>query len=100
MIFSFLMISCERENLFPESELVEEGLPAEISLNFKSQENNIVSRAERDSVDEYRVNNVYLFIFNSDGDVHERKFCTPGNGLSNVRGYYFRLMNLRQRKEG
>lgn len=82
MVLSLLMISCERENLFPESEMVEEGLPAEISLNFKSQENNIVSRAERDSVDEYRVNNVYLFIFNSDGDVHERKFCTPGNGLS------------------
>lgn len=82
MVLSLLMISCERENLFPESEMVEEGLPAEISLNFKSQENNIVSRAERDSVYEYRVNNVYLFIFNSDGDVHERKFCTPGNGLS------------------
>lgn len=82
MIFSFLMISCERENLFPESELVEEGLPAEISLNFKSQENNIVSRAGRDPQDENRVNNVYLFIFNSEGNVHERKFCIPGNGLS------------------
>lgn len=82
MIFSFLMISCVREDLFPKSEMVEEGLPAEISLNFKSQENDIVSRAGRDPQDENRVNNVYLFIFNSEGNVHERKFCTPGNGLS------------------
>lgn len=82
MIFFFLMISCERENLFSESEMVEEGLPAEISLNFKSQENDIVSRAGRDPQDENRVNNVYLLIFSEDGNVHERKFCTPGNGLS------------------
>lgn len=82
MIFSFLMISCERDNLFPENEMVEEGLPAGVSLNFKSQENDIVSRAGRDPQDENRVNNVYLFIFSSDGNVHERKFCTPGNGLS------------------
>ena len=82
MIFFFLMISCERENLFSESEMVEEGLPAEISLNFKSQENDIFSRAGRDPQDENRVNNVYLLIFSEDGNVHERKFCTPGNGLS------------------
>lgn len=82
MVLSFLMMSCERENLFHESEMVEEGLPAEISLNFKSKENNIVSRAERDPKDENRVNNVYLFVFNSEGNVHERIFCTPNSGLS------------------
>ncbi len=83
MMFIIAMTSCIKEDFFHKEDMVvEEGLPANIELSFKSQENTIVTRAERDSVSENRVNNVYLFIFDSQGNVHSRKFCTPGYGLT------------------
>lgn len=80
LLMSVFWTSCVRNELYDPSGLVEEGLPARISIQFKSQENAVVTRAERDPKYENRVDNIYIFIFDSQGNVHERKFCTPGDG--------------------
>lgn len=80
LLMSVFLASCTRNEIYDPSGLVEEGLPARISIQFKSQENVVVTRAERDPEYENRVDNIYIFIFDSQGNVHERKFCTPGNG--------------------
>lgn len=67
---------------FDDNHRVEEGIPVNVNLQFKAQDNVVVSRVGRDPVYENKVDNVYLFIFDSNGNVHKRKFCTPGNGLS------------------
>lgn len=82
LIFIMTFTSCKDEFFKYDDTKVIEGLPASIIIEFESQENTIVTRAERDSIYENRVDNIYVFIFDSQGNVHERKFCTQGNGLS------------------
>lgn len=82
LILIMTFTSCKDEFFKYDDTKVVEGLPASIILGFKSQENTIVTRAERDPIYENRVDNIYVFIFDSQGNVHERKFCTQGNGLS------------------
>lgn len=82
LILIMTFTSCKDEFFKYDGTKVVEGLPASVILGFESQENTIVTRAERDSIYENRVDNIYVFIFDSQGNVHERKFCTQGNGLS------------------
>ena len=82
LIFIMTFTSCKDEFFKYDDTKVVEGLPASIILGFESQENTIVTRAERDSIYENRVDNIYVFIFDSQGNVHKRKFCTLGDGLS------------------
>ena len=82
LILIMTFTSCKDEFFKYDDTKVIEGLPASIILGFKSQENTIVTRAERDSIYENRVDNIYVFIFDSQGNVHERKFCKQGEGLS------------------
>lgn len=82
LILIMTFTSCKDEFFKYDDTKVVEGLPASIILGFESQENTIVTRAERDSIYENRVDNIYVFIFDSQGNVHERKFCTLGDGLS------------------
>ena len=82
LIFIMTFTSCKDEFFKYDGTKVVEGLPASIIIGFESQENTIVTRAERDPIYENRVDNIYVFIFDSQGNVHERKFCTQGNGLS------------------
>lgn len=82
LILIMTFTSCKDEFFKYDGTKVVEGLPASIILGFESQENTIVTRAERDSIYENRVDNIYVFIFDSQGNVHKRKFCTLGDGLS------------------
>ena len=82
LILIMTFTSCKDEFFKYDDTKVVEGLPASIIIGFESQENTIVTRAERDPIYENRVDNIYVFIFDSQGNVHERKFCTQGNGLS------------------
>lgn len=74
LMVSFSMTSCVKEDLFADGDLVQEGLPSSVSISFQAQENTIVTRAERDPKYENRVDNIYMFIFDSQGNVHYRKF--------------------------
>lgn len=88
LIGLFLSVfSCKDETFDYDRTLVEEGLPATVEFKFASQGNTVVTRAERDPTDENRVNNLYVFIFDSQGNVHDRRFCTPDKGLSYTEGY-------------
>ena len=80
MILLLILSSCADD--FFKDESVTEGIAVNLTIPFQSEENIIQSRVERDPVDENRVENIYLFIFNPDGNVHARKFCTEGKGLS------------------
>lgn len=82
LIFIMTFTSCKDEFFKYDDTKVIEGLPASIIIEFESQENTIVTRAERDPIYENRVDNIYVFIFDSQGNVHERKFCKQGEGLS------------------
>lgn len=82
LVLTMFFTSCKDDFFNYDDRKVVEGLPANVILKFKSLENTVVTRAERDSVYENRVDNIYVFIFDSQGNVHERKFCAPGSGLS------------------
>lgn len=82
LILTMFFTSCKDDFFNYDDKEVVEGLPANVILKFKSLENTVVTRAGRDSIYENRVDNIYVFIFDSQGNVHARKFCTPSNGLS------------------
>lgn len=81
-MLSLLWTACSDDLFTDESFYVEEGLPATVSISFKSQENTVVTRAERDPKYENRVDNIYMFIFDNGGNIHYRKFFKEGEGLS------------------
>lgn len=58
---------------------MQEGLPAQVTLGFRSEKNRIVTRAAQDESYENRVNNLYVFIFNPDGEVHYQGFYTDND---------------------
>lgn len=82
LILTMFFTSCNDDFFNYDDGEVVEGLPANVILKFKSLENTVVTRAGRDPIYENRVDNIYVFIFDSQGNVHARKFCTPGSGLS------------------
>lgn len=79
LMMSLYMTSCVEEDLFSDGKSVQEGLPSKVSITFQSQENTIVTRAERDPKYENKVDNIYMFIFDSQGNVHYRKFFKTGD---------------------
>lgn len=82
LILTMFFTSCKDDFFNYDDREVVEGLPANVILKFKSLENTVVTRAGRDPIYENRVDNIYVFIFDSQGNVHARKFCKPGYGLS------------------
>ncbi len=79
LVLLITFTSCRDEFFSYDDTKVVEGLPASIILGFKSQENTVVTRAERDPKYENRVDNIYIFIFDSQGNVHYRKFFNTGD---------------------
>lgn len=82
LIIFLAAASCTDIMLKEEIGRVEEGLPANIILNFNSSYGKIITRAERDSISENQVENLYVFIFDEAGNIHERGFYTVGTGLN------------------
>lgn len=67
-----------------EDRRVEEGLPARVSLSVRPAESAVVSRAANEGI-ESQVNNLYLFIFSSDGTVMYRNYW-DANTLQHTAG--------------
>ena len=72
-VLLILSLSSCKDETFDFNE-VEEGLPAEVTLKIKTEGNTVVSRAALDEKIENMVDNIYLFIFDSSGNIHDRKF--------------------------
>ena len=75
------LASCVKEKLDYRVTEVEEGLPATVTLKYGVVHNEVVTRAAQQEEYEYRVGNLYVFIFDGQGNKHEGKFFTPGEGL-------------------
>lgn len=86
MILAVLSFSCTKTPLTEIRGNVEEGLPTQVTMSFRSAENRIETRAAQDASYENRVNNLYVFIFNAAGEVHYRKFFSSGN-ITFTNGY-------------
>lgn len=102
---ALMLAGCQDEALFHISRPIEEGIPTQVSLGYAAQENIIETRAAEDEEYENRIENIYLFVFNSAGQrqpLLESLDGTPradnlftfegglnpaGNNLSNGKGY-------------
>ena len=87
----FAVSSCVKEEITYYCSRVEEGLPAKVTLKYKVQQRNVVTRAAQDSQYEYRVENLYVFIFDAVGQKHYYHFFTgsefnPTNNEDNAYG--------------
>lgn len=74
-----VLASCRTEDIFQKP--FEEGVPVRATLRFGVEHSPVITRAAQESQYEYRVNNLYVFIFNSSGGIHYRKFFREGTGL-------------------
>ena len=81
LFFSFT--ACERlEEPSLLNDKVVEGVSVQVTIPFKTQVNNIITRAEQSADMEQRINNAYLFIFDRAGNKIAGEFCTIGNGMT------------------
>ena len=62
-----LLSACVKEEIFPESKVVE-GIPTEVTLSYSVDDAEIITRAAQESRYEYRVENMYIFIFDASGN--------------------------------
>lgn len=61
---------------------VEEGLPVTVRLNYAVEGNDIITKAAQPSRYEYRVRNLYIFVFRQDGSLHYHGFFDASSGLN------------------
>lgn len=79
-------VSCMREDLLPEDRWrVVEGLPAEVSLRCIPVENSIVTRAAQDEATESKLDNLYIFIFDAEGNKMYGEFFTTISSDKSIR---------------
>lgn len=62
-----LLSACIKEEIFPESKVVE-GIPTEVTLSYSVDDEEIITRAAQESRYEYKVENMYIFIFDASGN--------------------------------
>lgn len=82
LLLPLLACACADNTFLDDNGRVVEGLPAQLRLKFEVKDSPVLTRAEQAAVYENRVENVYVFIFDTGGKVLNRLFCTPGKGLS------------------
>ena len=80
-----LLSSCIKEELESPFKTVKEGMPVNMKLEYNVDMERVVTRAAQSSDNEYRVTNLYVFIFDSQGDVHARDYF-EGSRLSVTNG--------------
>lgn len=66
-IATVALTGCREEELFDNGQRVEEGIPTRISLGYASQESTVEIRSAQETDYENRIENIYLFVFNSAG---------------------------------
>lgn len=86
LLLPLLTTTCTDQTFTDTSGRVIEGLPACLQLKFEVAPSPVLTRAAQSAEYENRVENIYVFIFDAAGNVHKRKFCTTGNGLSYENG--------------
>lgn len=75
-----LLAACTDDTFGGQYGRVVEGIPVTVRLGFQSSEATVETRSAQGKEYEARVDNVYILIFDEHGDIHDRFFCTPGNG--------------------
>lgn len=78
--------SCKDEMDLGNTGVIEEGLPARISLSFLSQDNEVITRAAQDKDTESNVHNLRIFIFNKNGELMTNKFYDDNNLTTGTSG--------------
>lgn len=53
---------------------VREGIPVTFDLNFRAEDNRVETRAAQDEINESRIYNLYVLIFDADGNKHYGQF--------------------------
>lgn len=81
-VMIILLAACKEDLPFVNAERIEEGIPTTVKLGFISSASTIKTRAAQDKRYEDRVDNVFIMIFDENGNIHESFFCKPGAGLS------------------
>lgn len=71
-----LAFSCTQDEIRSSSPDLTEGLPVDVKLNFGVPAATVVTRATSPEEDEYKVNNLYVLIFNSNGSKATGQFFT------------------------
>lgn len=77
-----LFAGCQDEELFNVGNRVVEGIPTQVTLGYASLESTIETRAAQEPEYENRIENIYLFVFNSAGgraDLDRNLFTTDAN---------------------
>lgn len=77
-----LFTACQDDMPFRNADRIQEGIPTTVKLGFQASEATVETRAAQDQKYEDRVDNVFILIFDEDGNIHDRFFCKPGSGLS------------------
>ena len=78
---ALMFFSCVKGEINYECKEIKEGVPTIVTLKYHVQRNKIVTRAAQSEESEYRVGNLYVFIFDENGNKHEGNFYTSGAGL-------------------
>lgn len=78
--------SCKDEMDLGNTCVIEEGLPARISLSFLSQDNEVITRTAQDKDTESNVHNLRIFIFNKNGELMTNKFYDDDNLTTGTSG--------------
>lgn len=98
-----MLTSCQDEDFFDHKERVEEGIPTQIQLDYQVDASPILTRAVQGDKEEYWLDNMYVIIFDEDGNRiqttddqgNPRNFFAPGeeggsfnpsNGTNQVKG--------------
>ena len=76
-----LAVACRDENELAGGGRVKEGIPTQVELRYDVRHNKVISRIAQDPEYEYRVENLYVYVFDGNGDVQFQHFFTEGNGL-------------------
>lgn len=77
-----LFTACQDDMPFRNADRIQEGIPTTVKLGFQASEATVETRAAQDQQYEDRVDNVFILIFDEEGNIHDRFFCKPGSGLS------------------
>lgn len=82
LVLLLLVVSCTDDMQMDNNHRVEEGLPAFVQMKFSVSSGQAMTRAEQSGASENRVNNIYVFVFDNQGNLLTKKYCTEGNDLA------------------
>ena len=81
-VMAGLLAACTDDTFGGRTDRVVEGIPVTVRLGFRASEATPETRAAQGKEYEDRVDNVYILIFDKEGNIHDRFFLTEGDGLT------------------